>query len=85
MSSGGLSPFKNSNPGQFTGRVFYYNQLMELFIAATSLVGLTTIIVAIDESIDWMASYFREGEEDHEYRAKQTLTYEQFSEQGYRE
>ena len=58
---------------------------MELFIAAMAITGLATAIAAIDESIDWMASYFREGEEDHEYRAKQTLTYEQFSEQGYRE
>ena len=58
---------------------------MELFIAAMAIIGVTTTIAAIDESIDWVASYHREGEEDHEYRARQTLTYEQFSEQGYRE
>ena len=58
---------------------------MELFIAAMAIIGLTTTIAAIDESIDWMDSYRREGEEDHEYRARQTPTYEHFTEQGYRE
>ena len=58
---------------------------MELFLAAMAITGLATTIAAIDESIDWMDSYRREGEEDHEYRALQTQTYDQFTEQGYRE
>ena len=41
---------------------------MELFVAAMAIIGLTTTIAAIDESIDWMDSYRREGEEDHQRR-----------------
>ncbi len=37
---------------------------MELFVASMAIVGLATTICAIDESIDWMDSYRREGE-DH--------------------
>lgn len=58
---------------------------MELFIAAIAITGLATTIAAIDESIDWMDSYRREGEEDRAYRAHMTLDYNQFTEQGYRE
>ena len=56
---------------------------MELFVAAMAITGLVTTIAAIDEYIDWMASYRREGEEDH--RERQTLSYDQFTCQGYRE
>ena len=58
---------------------------MELFLTAMAITGLATTIAAIDESIDWMDSYRRAGEEDHEYRVLQTQTYTQFTEQGYRE
>ena len=58
---------------------------MELFIAAMAITGLVTTIAAIDESIDWVASYHREGDEDHEYRAQQTDTYDRLCDQGYRE
>ena len=58
---------------------------MELFLAAMAITGLATTIAAIDESIDWMDSYRREGEEDHTYRARIALNYDQFTEQGYRE
>ena len=58
---------------------------MELFLAAVAITGLAATISAIDEHIDWMDSYRRAGEEDHEYRALQTQTYDQFTEQGYRE
>ena len=50
-----------------------------------AIVGVATTITAIDEHIDWMDSYRREGEEDHEYRTLQTQTYDQLTEQGYRE
>ena len=56
---------------------------MELFLAAMAITGLATTIAAIDESIDWMDHYRREGEEDH--RARQTLSYDQLTDQGYRE
>ena len=56
---------------------------MELFVAAMAIIGVTTTIAAIDESIDWMASYSRKGEEDH--RERQTLSYDQFTCQGHRE
>jgi hypothetical protein len=36
---------------------------MELFIAATAVVGLTTLIAAIDEYIDWLPSYQRAAQE----------------------
>ena len=56
---------------------------MELFIASMAITGLATAIAAIDESIDWMDHYRREGEEDH--RDRLALSYNQFTEQGYRE
>ena len=56
---------------------------MELFIVAMAITGLATTIAAIDESIYWMGSYRREGEEDHLER--QVLTYDPFTCQGYRE
>ena len=56
---------------------------MELFIVAMAITGLATTIAAIDESIDWMGSYRREGELDHAERY--ALNYNQFTEQGYRE
>ena len=58
---------------------------MELFIAAMAITGLATAIAAIDESIDWMGSYYREGEEDHIYRVQQTDSYDRLCDQGYRE
>ena len=58
---------------------------MELFIAAMAITGLATTIAAIDESIDWMDSYRREGEEDHAYRAQLTDSYDRLCDQGYRE
>ena len=58
---------------------------MELFIAAMAITGLATAIAAIDESIDWMGSYHREGEEDHAYRAQLTDSYDRLCDQGYRE
>ena len=65
------------------GRVFYYNLTMELFVVCMAITGLATTIAAIDESFDWMNHYRREGEDDH--RARQTISYDQFTEQGYRE
>ena len=58
---------------------------MELFVAAMAIMGLATTIAAIDESIDWVTSYYREGDEDHEYRLHKTQTYDHICEQGYRE
>jgi uncharacterized membrane protein YjdF len=58
---------------------------MELFVISMAIVGLATTISAIDESIDWVASYHREGEEDHNYRAQQTDSYDRLCDQGHRE
>ena len=58
---------------------------MELFIAAMAITGLATAIAAIDESIDWMDSYRRAGEEDHAYRAQLIESYDRLCDQGYRE
>ena len=52
---------------------------------AMAIVGVATTITAIDEHIDWMDSYRREGEEDHEYRAKLSDSYDTLCDQGYRE
>jgi hypothetical protein len=56
---------------------------MELFVVCMAITGLATTIAAIDETIDWMDHYRREGEEDH--RERQALSYDQFTCQGYRE
>ena len=56
---------------------------MELFVISMAVIGVTTTIAAIDEAIDWMAHYRREGELDHAERY--ALNYNQFTEQGYRE
>lgn len=52
---------------------------------AMAITGLATTIAAIDESIDWMGSYRREGEEDLQYRTQHTDSYDRLSDQGYRE
>ena len=56
---------------------------MELFVVSMAIVGLATTIAAIDEAINWMTHYHREGELDHAERY--ALNYDQFTEQGYRE
>ena len=58
---------------------------MELFIVGLSIVGLATSIAAIDESIDWMASFRRVGEEDLQFHTQHPDTYDRLSDQGYRE
>ena len=58
---------------------------MELFIVGLSITGLATLIAAIDESIDWMASYRRQGEEDLQFHKQHSDTYDRLSDQGYRE
>ena len=37
---------------------------MELFVVSMAIIGLSTTICAIDESIDWLESYRREARED---------------------
>lgn len=40
---------------------------MEIIALYLLFVGTLTTIAAIDESIDWMASYRRAGEESHQH------------------
>lgn len=49
---------------------------MELFIVSIAFIGLCTTIAAIDEYIDWVPSYRREGEEDHQQRANKQSNYD---------
>ena len=44
---------------------------MELFVVSMAIIGLSTTICAIDESIDWLESYRREGREDLEHYKNQ--------------
>ena len=58
---------------------------MELFVVGMAIVGLGTTICAIEESIDWMDSYRRRGDEDLQFHTQYTDTYDRLSDQGYRE
>jgi len=49
---------------------------MELFVVSMAIVGLATTICAIDESIDWMSSYRREGEEDLKHHVNKHHNYD---------
>ena len=58
---------------------------MELFTAALAITGFCTLIASIDEYIDWVSSYHREGDDDHAYRTQHTDSYDRLCDQGYRE
>ena len=81
MRSGGLALFQNSNPDQFTGRVFLYNQLMELFLGATVFTAFVVVVAAIDEQINWLKSYDKAGEDDRQHQSDKQDDYDI----GYRE
>ena len=49
---------------------------MELFVISMAVVGLCTTIAAIDETIDWMGSYRRVGEEDSQRHNNDTSNYD---------
>jgi len=57
---------------------------MELFVISMAIVGVTTTIAAIDEYIYWLPSYRRAAEEMRDEDQLQ-VSYDQFTEQGYRE
>ncbi len=46
---------------------------MELVLAACAFTGLTTLIVAIDEYINWMDDYNEFGADDREYQRNKQL------------
>ena len=49
-----------------------------------AIVGVATTITAIDEYIDWLPSY-RRAAEDMRDEDQFQVSYDQFTEQGYRE
>ena len=50
------------------GRVFLYNQPMELLLASLALVAVITAVFAFDEHRNWMDDYNEAGRADREYQ-----------------
>ena len=57
---------------------------MELTLISLAIIGAGTIIVAISEWIGWLDSYVQEANEIAEEETFR-VTYDKFSEDGYRE